>query len=99
MLWCGFWACNNTLYNPPHLKVKLSACGADDGKSEVHVGSPRYIRDACLHDATHDDGLDPDVRRLLSTDDIETDAGESEGDGGVTSALSVSAFYAIMICG
>lgn len=93
----AFEECNSALFNPSHLKVKFSAGGADDRMSEVHVGSPRYIRDVNSHDATHDDGLDPDVRRLLSTDDIEVDAGVSEGDDRVTSALSVSVISAKML--
>lgn len=89
----------HTLFYPSHLKVRLRAGGADDKMSDVHVGSPRYIREACFHDAKHDDDLDPVVRRLLSTDDVDVDvgAGESEGDDGATSALSVSFLFAKML--
>lgn len=58
--------------------------------NDVHVGSSRYIREVCSNGATHDDELDPVVRRFLFTDDVEVDAGESGGDDGATSALSVS---------
>ncbi|CAM9545229.1 unnamed protein product, partial [Scytosiphon promiscuus] len=53
-------------------KVKL---GAGGGKlSDVHVGSPRYMRDeACFNDATYGKDLDPAVRRLLSTDEFDAD--------------------------
>ncbi|CAM9610753.1 unnamed protein product [Pylaiella littoralis] len=69
-------------------QVKLSAGG--DKMNDVHVGSSRYIREVCSNGATHDDELDPVVRRFLFTDDVEVDAGESGGDDGATSALSVS---------
>ncbi|CAM9092214.1 unnamed protein product, partial [Hapterophycus canaliculatus] len=54
-------------------KVKISA--ANDKLSDVHVGSPRYMREeAFSKDATYSDDLDPVVRRLLSTDEFYADS-------------------------
>lgn len=78
----------------PCEQVRVGA--TDDKLSDVHVGSPRYMREeACFNDTTYDD-LDPIVRQLLSTDEFDADAhadigvvGEPEGGDGATGTLSV----------
>lgn len=59
--------------------------GGDDRASTVHVGSPRYMREAGFFTSSHRDAsssrLDPVVRRLLSDDDIEAGADADVGVG------------------
>lgn len=70
---------------PPHIHyrslVKVKLRGSDPKTTEVHVGSPRYIREVVPSGAAH---VNPIVQRLLFEGAEEFDSHEESG------ALSVS---------
>ncbi len=71
-------------------KVKFGIGTSDDEKiSDVHVGSPRYIREVYSQDAIQRSGLNPAIRRLLTADEPEVEIAEAEGIDGVSDLLSV----------
>lgn len=62
-------------------KVVRRAGGVDD-KVSVSVGSPRYIRETTLLDATRgDDVVDPVIRWLLSSAEDIAEQAEGDRDG------------------
>lgn len=70
--------------------MKLGIGTSDDDKiSDVHVGSPRYIREVYFQDGIQRSDLNPAVRRLLTVDEVEVEFTEAEGIDGVSHLLSV----------
>jgi len=71
------------------VKLGIETSDADDNTSDVHVGSPRYIREACFQDATQPSYLDPAVRQLLAAGEVDVEVAEAEGIDEVSDVLSV----------
>lgn len=70
------------------VKLRDGTGGVDEKISDVHVGSPRYIRETCFQDAACGRDLDPAVRRLLVADEVDVEVEFTEAEATLERHLS-----------